>query len=391
VEAEDRFARFGLIEWWEQARLSAARVAVIGAGALGNEVIKNLALLGVGRLVVVDLDAVETSNLSRAVLFRASDAGKPKAGVAVGAARAIYPALLGVGLARDVVHGIGMGLFRWAEVVVGALDNREARLTVNRLCYRVGTPWIDGAIETLSGVARVFVPPDGACYECTMSERDWELLAQRHSCSLLNRTLTAFGNVPTTPTTASVIAGIQCQEAVKLLHRRPSALAGGGFIFDGLEHGSYVVSYGRHPECLSHEPMERVIDTNGSVATVTGREALGWARSALGPRAKLVFPRELLHALECPSCGASEQVLRPLQSVTEDEARCRACGARRAPQLFHSLDGSEDFLELSLAALGVPPWDIVIGALDDRICGFELDGDRREVLGPCAEETGGGR
>jgi ThiF family len=115
VEAEDRFARFGLIEWWEQARLSAARVVVIGAGALGNEVIKNLALLGVGRLVVVDLDAVETSNLSRAVLFRAADAGQPKAGAAVGAARALYPAMLGVGLARDVVHGIGMGLFRWAE------------------------------------------------------------------------------------------------------------------------------------------------------------------------------------------------------------------------------------------------------------------------------------
>ena len=391
MEVEDRFARLGLIEWWEQARLSAARVVVIGAGALGNEVIKNLALLGVGRLVVVDLDSVETSNLSRAVLFRAADAGQPKAGAAVAAARALYPAMLGMGLARDVVHGVGMGLFRWAEVVIGALDNREARLAVNRLCYRVGTPWIDGAIEALSGVARVFVPPEGACYECTMSEQDWELLAQRHSCSLLNRTLTAFGNVPTTPTTASVIAGIQCQEAIKLLHSRPSSLAGRGFVFDGLEHGSYAVSYGRHPECLSHEPLEQLISTNASVATATGREGLAWARSALGPRAKLVFPRELLRALDCPACRSTERVLRPLQSVTEDEARCPACGERRVPQLFHSLDGTEDFLELTLAAFGVPPWDIVIGSLEDRVCGFELDGDRGEVLGPCADMTGGGR
>ena len=53
---EDRFDRFRLIGWWDQERLRAARVLVVGAGALGNEIIKNLALLGVGRLFVADRD-----------------------------------------------------------------------------------------------------------------------------------------------------------------------------------------------------------------------------------------------------------------------------------------------------------------------------------------------
>src|SRR5438874_13606964 len=72
---EGRFARLEAIEWWNQSLLSGAKVLVIGAGALGNEVIKNLALLGVGHLVVADMDRVELSNLSRSVLFREEDEG----------------------------------------------------------------------------------------------------------------------------------------------------------------------------------------------------------------------------------------------------------------------------------------------------------------------------
>ncbi|MFN8857498.1 MAG: HesA/MoeB/ThiF family protein, partial [Planctomycetaceae bacterium] len=79
IEAEDdRFARFRLMSWWDQPRLAAARVLVIGAGALGNEILKNLALLGIGQAVVCDLDQIEQSNLSRSVLFREGDRGRAK-------------------------------------------------------------------------------------------------------------------------------------------------------------------------------------------------------------------------------------------------------------------------------------------------------------------------
>ncbi len=76
---DDRFDRLARIEWWDQSRLAAARVLVVGAGALGNEVIKNLSLLGVGHLVIVDRDRIERSNLSRSILFRPADEGQPKA------------------------------------------------------------------------------------------------------------------------------------------------------------------------------------------------------------------------------------------------------------------------------------------------------------------------
>ena len=76
---DDRFHRFGLIEWWDQRRLSEAKILVVGAGALGNEIVKNLALLGIGNIVIADMDRIENSNLSRSILYREGDSGLFKA------------------------------------------------------------------------------------------------------------------------------------------------------------------------------------------------------------------------------------------------------------------------------------------------------------------------
>src|SRR5882724_3041296 len=90
-DEDDRFSRFGLIPWWDQQKLAEAKVLVVGAGALGNEIIKNLALLGAGNILVADLDRIENSNLSRSVLYRKEDNGKYKATVAAKSAKEIYP------------------------------------------------------------------------------------------------------------------------------------------------------------------------------------------------------------------------------------------------------------------------------------------------------------
>src|SRR5262249_23038157 len=130
IDDEDRYGRLRLIPWWRQERLAAARVLVVGAGALGNEVLKNLALLGVGTTRVIDLDDVEPSNLSRSVLFRASDGGRSKAEVAAERAREINPEVAVIPVQGDVITDLGLGHFADADVVIGCLDNREARLWV---------------------------------------------------------------------------------------------------------------------------------------------------------------------------------------------------------------------------------------------------------------------
>src|SRR5215207_7112174 len=236
----DRFQRFKLIGWWDQARLARARVLVIGAGALGNEIIKNLSLLGIGNVFIADMDRVENSNLSRSVLYRERDNGAFKATAAARAAKDIYPAIKVQHFNGNVVHDLGLGVFRWADVVIGGLDNREARLAINRNCWKINRPWIDGAIEQIDGTARVFIPKDhdAPCYECTMSERDWELLQKRRSCNLLTRAEMERGKTPTTPTISSIVAGVQCQEAVKLIHGLET-MAGRGWVFSGLATDAY--------------------------------------------------------------------------------------------------------------------------------------------------------
>ncbi len=112
IDDDDRYARFQLIGWWDQARLQRASVIVVGAGALGNEVLKNLALLGVGRILIVDYDLVEGSNLSRSVLFRASDAGQPKAEVAAVALRQLNPDINAISLAGNIITDVGLGTIR---------------------------------------------------------------------------------------------------------------------------------------------------------------------------------------------------------------------------------------------------------------------------------------
>jgi adenylyltransferase/sulfurtransferase len=192
-----------------------------------------------------------------------------------------------------------------------------------------------------------------------------------------------FGKVPTTPTTASVVAGVQVQEVLKLLHGQPT-LAGRGFVFEGRDHSSYITSYARNDLCLSHDPLERVEARPGRAESTTCAEALAWARELLGPRARLEFARELLLGFECSRCGAVERRPRPLASASERDALC-PCGERRAPLLFHALHGDEDFLARTLADVGVPPWDVVCGRDGDRVVGFELAGDAANVLGLLAE------
>ena len=380
---DDRYSRLRLIPWWDQERMRAASVMVVGAGAIGNEIIKNLALLGIGRIFVVDMDRIENSNLSRSILYRASNEGEFKAEVAAQKAMEINPDILAQAFNGNVVYDLGLGVFHHMDVVLGGLDNREARLGINQACWKVNKPWVDGAIEALNGIARVFTPPDGPCYECTMNETDFKMLNQRRSCALLSRDEMLTGKVPTTPTTSSVIAGIQVQEAIKLIHARSDlpTLAGKGFFFNGLTHDSYVVSYERKDFCLSHETFDNIIETGMSAKSTTLHKALGWVRERLGPNSVLDFGREMVTSLECTQCAKTTNIFKQLGRVSETDGRCLVCGEMRTPRLTHSIIGDEPYLDLTLAEAGVPLFDILTGREGNKMIHFELTGDRQKALG----------
>ncbi|MGH7200182.1 MAG: HesA/MoeB/ThiF family protein, partial [Planctomycetaceae bacterium] len=367
----------------DQDRLQRAKVLIVGAGALGNEIAKNLALLGVGNVFIADRDRVENSNLSRSILYRESDNGRSKAEAAAAAMRAVYPGMTVQPFHGNVVYDLGLGVYRWADVVLAGLDNREARLSINRNCFRLGRPWIDGAIEQIQGVARVFIP-DGPCYECTMSEIDWQLLQRRRSCNLLSRQDMEHGRTPTTPTISSIIAGVQCQEAVKLLHGLET-LRGEGWIYEGLSGDSWRAAYQRKDDCYSHDPLDEVIPLDAGARDLTVRQLIDEARRLLGDEVQIELARDVLETLRCPKCGAEETLFASLGRVTADKAFCPNCdGVRREVVTFFRLSGTEPFAERTLAEIGVPEFDLLIARTAERSVGLELAADAPVVLGPLA-------
>jgi adenylyltransferase/sulfurtransferase len=254
------------------------------------------------------------------------------------------------------------------------LDNREARVFVNSASARVSRPWIDGGIEVLQGVVRGFAPPETACYECTMSQVDWDLLNKRRSCSLLARRALAQRGTPTAPTTASVIGGLQVQEAVKLLHGLETLL-GRGFVFDGRHHNSYLVTYPVSSDCPWHEPPAALVALRQLNSASPLREACDYAKAQLGGLEALDLSRELVEWLRCPACGTTEQVFKPAERLSPEEVLCRRCGTERVPSFFHSLSPASELLAFTARELGLPAWDIVWARCGDKTLGLELAGD----------------
>src|SRR3990170_4704337 len=375
----DRLGTFDFISWWDRKRVQDARVLVVGAGALGNEVVKNLVLMGIGHLYLVDFDNVEAANLSRSVFFREADTGRSKSEVVAARAKTLNPHVRLQYLHGDVTAALGLGVVRRMDVVISCLDNREARLALNRYCYWMNKPLVDGAIQELLGLVRVFVPGQGACFECTLTEQARREMSLRYSCPLLARQNILLGKVPTTPTISSIIGGLQAQEALKLLHGLPVE-AGKVIHYNGMMNEMHTTAYTVRDDCESHWIYGDVTELPARAARTTLADLLRIARADLGPEAMLELDQELVVALECPQCGTKEEVLRPLSEVTLEAGHCPACGTLRQVQMTHLITGEEAFLHRTLASLGIPPLHILRAHNGREYRFYELTGDLPDAL-----------
>ncbi|MFZ0549149.1 MAG: ThiF family adenylyltransferase [Candidatus Promineifilaceae bacterium] len=376
----DRYHTFGYISWWRQEVVRNATVLVVGAGALGNEVLKNLALMGVGNILIADFDTIEDSNLSRSVLFRESDRGRQKSEVAAEAVKALNPDVRVKAWHGNINYELGLGVFRHVDAIIGCLDNREARLSINRFSWAINRPWVDGAIQELMGIVRVFWPGQGACYECTLTDHDYQMINLRYSCPLLARQNILQGKVPTTPTSASIVAAFQTQEALKLLHDM-EVQPGKAMMINGLTNDIYTTEYPVKKECMSHsmlEPIEELSEATAENTTLC--DLLSTARERLGEGTVLEFDSELVLSMTCPDCGQVTPVFKLMARLYENEFTCPNCGGRRDMQLTHRITGEEDFLDRTLAEVDVPPLGIVRTRNGkERVC-FELTGDKETFL-----------
>ncbi|GMP77042.1 hypothetical protein CsSME_00033456 [Camellia sinensis var. sinensis] len=157
-----------------------AKVLVVGAGGLGCELLKDLALSGFRNLEVIDMDRIEVSNLNRQFLFRLQDVGKPKAEVA---AKRVMERVAGVNIVPHFcrIEDKELDFYNDFNIIVLGLDSIEARSYINAVACgfleydsddnpreETVKPMVDGGTEGFKGHARVIVPGVTPCFECTI-------------------------------------------------------------------------------------------------------------------------------------------------------------------------------------------------------------------------------
>ncbi|SFO14537.1 Molybdopterin or thiamine biosynthesis adenylyltransferase [Variovorax sp. PDC80] len=236
-----RYSRHILLEEFGidgQARVSAGRVLVIGAGGLGSPAVLYLAAAGVGRIVLVDDDEVDLTNLQRQVAHTEARVGQPKVASAAQAMRDINP---GIAIETHVLRPDEdqlSALVAAADVVLDCTDNFVTRQAVNRACVAHGKPLVAGAAIRFDGQLSVYDVRDPAspCYACLFPP---DAAFEETLCAVLG----VFGPV------VGTIGTLQALEALKLLAGIGPSLAGRLLMFDGRSASFDTLRVARDPHC----------------------------------------------------------------------------------------------------------------------------------------------
>ena len=381
---------YTLLSWFKQDRVKNAHVLVAGAGALGNEVVKNLALFGVGHITVVDFDRIEVSNLTRSVLFREQDAFSHayKAQVVAQRAMEINPQIRVDAIVGNLFSEVGFGLYRRADVVIGCLDSRLARYQLNRLCMRAGKTWVDGSIENLTGVVRVYAPGVN-CYECGLSREEFNHIMLRTGCADVVRTQTSAGRVATTPVSASIIGAMQVQEALKVIHMAPGeptpfkSLTGKMLRYEGMNCTTKVYNFATwKSNCPAHQLWEPVRECPRLKASLTVTRTLDVLRQELGVKAVEInmCNNKFIDFIACDNPEREFRVMIPESRLDEHIGSDRELRQLSYRTLFHkhfyeNLDYEFPYGDLTLQQVGIPPLDVLQVSTDRGQFYVELTGD----------------
>jgi molybdopterin-synthase adenylyltransferase len=341
----DRFARARLIAGWDPERLTAATAVVAGVGALGNEVAKNLALAGIGRLVLCDPDTVAVTNLSRTVLFTPADVGRPKPVAAATALAALAPDTAVDPRRSELVGGVGLGELADAAVVLGCLDTVRARMQLLGRAALVGAALVDGGTGPWSGEVRVRLSADEPCFACPLTAHERGRSDVPWSCAEPPPTGPAAASIVSTALVASwmTVAALRIVLRDPPDHRLLRIDARGG--------RTEPVRLHRDPECPFHRPL----GTAPSPVDVSHRETVRDLLESLPDGSEPLAWMPFGLPLRCAACG---EYAHPVEGVDDDGVTvCEACGAVLRPRTSERLRDADEGARL--CDLGVAPEEIL--------------------------------
>lgn len=225
-----------------QERVLASHAVVLGAGGLGSPVMMYLAAAGVGRITLVDDDVVDLTNLQRQIAHTQARIGEPKVTSARESMLALNPTVEVVTIASRADDALLRSLVADATVAVDCSDNFATRHALNRACVEAGVPLVSGAAIRGDGQVSVFDPrPDedgvrGPCYACLFPP---DSAVEEVRCAVMGVLAPLVG----------VVGSLQAVEALKLMARSGTSLAGRLLLIDAFDMDVRTLRVARNPRC----------------------------------------------------------------------------------------------------------------------------------------------
>ena len=220
-----------------QTKISQATILILGLGGLGSPASMYLTACGVKRLMLVDYDKVELSNLQRQIVHTTDSIGERKVDSAAECLKRINPQVEIITYAIKMVTENASSLVKQADIVIDASDNFATRYAINRLCWQYKKPLVSASVIRFEAQLSVFIPSDtdSPCYECLYPPGK----SVDEAC---------VNNGVLAPLTG-VIGAMQAVETIKLITDIGESLKGHLLLFDALHSEWRKITLPKNPNC----------------------------------------------------------------------------------------------------------------------------------------------
>ena len=301
------------------------RILVVGVGAGGNELLKNLVLMGFGNFTLVDFDPIENTNLSRTTLFTKKDIGKSKALVAAERLTEIClhesPKIVGY----DVkIQDLGRQIFLNHDIVVCCVDTKNARVYINDWCVRLKKPFFEMGFEKFV-VQITFFPNQSNSDPCL---RDFignaPMSGRRQSCSKLKMNDTQLQHIPTIQV-AAALAGVFVATEIVLYLKGESRLENKMMQYAAQYHRVLEIDIEKNERCSAHNSHDLPIINSKLNCSSTFKELFEEVKIDQNLECYISWPEEFIYEFECEECKRGILIKKFKSEVYDNERWCLDC------------------------------------------------------------------
>ena len=375
------FARQDLIIGNETGlKIKQTKILVVGVGAGGNEVLKNLALMGFGNFTIVDFDPIEASNLSRTPLFSKEDIGKSKAEVAADVLKKVsLHETPNITAFNAKIQDIGKQVFLDNDIVICCVDTNNARAYISDWCVKLNKPLFEMGFEKF--IIQITHFTNETKNDCCLREiiGFGDFSGKRQSCSKLKMNDTNLQHIPTIQV-AAAFAGVFVATEIILLLQQKGNLKNKILQYSAEHHKCSVYEIPQSNRCFIHRDNDLKVVESNLTNESTVSDLLIHVRDAEHEECHLRFEDDFVFNIECEGCDKIIEVNKFKSELYDTDRWCNECqdqnkyrndlpigkNWKKIREINMVKKSHQDFLQMKLSTFFISNKDLVrVDSLND--------------------------